>query len=270
MSIFVWLIPFKYDIPLCEYGISCVTNLLMINICVGHISHYNFSYQPIGLPSGLFFLFLLYFLMGFFSPWLLILSFLFEPYLFTLSFLPHQDKSALHAEFLLDGVSVASSPCPVPAVKIETGVSIGFLIRSKSQLPAGSLVKVSSVVSTPFPHERWIEISPAHPTLFQLSFALSVKSWHPGDSRTCSEFNPGEPGINITWLFLPVSCSLSMADVSDAWAILCHDPSSLGPANLYRVGWLSTASRQSSEGRGVEYGQVQAWSTGHRCGLLQL
>lgn len=228
----------------------------------------SFSYRPKGsLLSCLFLLFLVYFLVGFSSPHIWFCAFIFP----LSHFLLITDKMLLTQNSSpMIPASVAFSRCPVPAVKVETRASFRFLMRSKSQLPAGSLVKVSSAPSPPFPQERWMAISPAHPTLSQLSFALSVKSWHPGDGRTCSEFSPGEPRINITWLFLPASCSLSAADVSDAWAILCHDPSSLGPANLYRVGWRSTASRQSSEGRGTEDGQGQAGGTGHSFGMLQL
>lgn len=228
----------------------------------------SFSYRLKGyLLSRLFLLFLVCFLVGFLPPHIWFCAFIFLLSVFLLitdKMLLTQNSSPMIP------TSVASSRCPVPAVKVETRASFRFLIRSKSQLPVGSLVKVSSAPSPPFPRERWMAISPAHPTLFQLSFALSVKSWHPGDGRTCSEFSPGEPRINITWLFLPTSCSLSAADVSDTRAILCHDPSSLGPANLYRVGWPSTASRQSSEGRGMEDGQGQAWDMGRRFGLLQL
>lgn len=121
---------------------------------------------------------------------------------------------------LLSGISVLSSHSFSPSGEEKKVLNIGFLIRNQGLLPAGSLVKISLILSTPFPREQqWMEVSPAHPTLFKLSFALSVKSWHPGDSRTCTEFNPGEPRINITWLFLPISCSLSIPDVE--WG-LCY------------------------------------------------
>lgn len=111
-----------------------------------------------------------------------------------------------------------------------------------------------------------MEISPAHPTLFKLSFALSVKTWHPRDSRTCSEFNPGEPPINITWLFLPISCSLSVPDVEWCLSYSLSWPFSVGPVNPYRVGWLATSPRQSTMDRGKERGQstkAESWDMGY-------
>lgn len=128
-------------------------------------------------------------------------------------FIPIKDKVPL-TQNLSPLVSVCS-PHPLynPSSEEKEALSVGFLIRNKRLLLAGSLVKIS-LLSTPFPGEQqWMQISPAHPTLFKLSFALSVKSWHSEDSRTWFEFNPGELPINITWLFLPISCSLSVPDV---------------------------------------------------------
>lgn len=149
--------------------------------------------------------------------WLLSLVLSFWIFSFhTLYFPPHKGQRSSYTKSLFSGTSVSSSPSFQPQRWRERGRE--YYISDKKQeerlLLAGSLVKISLILSSPFPREQqWMEISPAHPTLFELSFALSVKSWHPGDSRTCSEFNPGEPPINITWLFLPISCSLSMPDV---------------------------------------------------------
>lgn len=153
--------------------------------------------------------------------WLYVLSFPFEFCLFILFFFSIRHKDLLlQKKSLLSGISVLSSHSFSPSGEEKKVLNIGFLIRNQGLLPAGSLVKISLILSTPFPREQqWMEVSPAHPTLFKLSFALSVKSWHPGDSRTCTEFNPGEPRINITWLFLPISCSLSIPDVE--WG-LCY------------------------------------------------
>ena len=169
-----------------------------------HFIPFSFS-----LFSEMFFwlsgLVLLFWIFSFYSPFF---------------FFPIKDKKPL-----IQNLSSLVPVCclhtlPNPSSEEKEVLNIRFLIRNKGLLPAGSLVKISLILSTPFPREpQWMEISPAHPTLFKLSFALSVKSWHPGDSRTCSEFNPGELRINITWLFLPISCSLSMPDVE--WGLCC-------------------------------------------------
>lgn len=127
-------------------------------------------------------------------------------------FVPIKDKDSLPQN--CSSLVPACSPHTLsnPRGSEKEALSIRFLVRNKRLVLAGSRGRISVILSTPFPREQQWSM-PAHPTLFKLSFALSVKSWHPGDSRTCSEFNPREPPINITWLFLPGSCSLSMPDV---------------------------------------------------------
>ena len=51
---------------------------------------------------------------------------------------------------------------------------------------------------------------------------------------------------------------------SEACAILCHGPCSVGPANPCRVGWLSPSPRQTATGREQNKDKVQGSVLGHR------